>query len=281
MKHKRFLLGIGLVVAANLIVLGTVAYNRTGSPDARLTLTARELPVAWHYGFGSENTGLSLRIRWSQEQGTVRAILDRKKLESLGFDFSRALQNTDMDHYKTLLPRKAYAVLEYEGPAWRRLLKSRQEKLTADLAKVGSDTQRERLKQSYERFAKTASRLVLVDVGPDCAALRTRYPDRNRYIVAKARVSAYAYVRGAGSNPPGYRIVGAVTELLPDTLYVPRKFHRVLRESAPALFRPRRAYRPGRIEPPAYQVTLAYGRGDEPWIEKVDVMKAGNDQRTQ
>ena len=250
MKNKIYLLGIALVLAINLIVLSSVAYNRSGSPHARLTLTARELPIAWHYGFGSENTGLSLRIRWSEGAGRARAILDRTKLESLGFDFYRAVENTGLDHHKTLLPREAYAVLEYGGDAWKQLLRSRQEKLSADLAKAGSDAQRERLKQSYERFEKTASRLVLVDVGPDRAVLRTRYPDGSRYIVAKARVSAYVYAPGPRRNPSSHRIIGAVSELLPDTVYVPRKFHAVLQKSDPELFRLRWAHRAGRIEPP-------------------------------
>lgn len=278
MKQKRYLLGVALVLVTNLIVLGGVAYNRSGTPHARVMMTARELPIAWHYGFGSENTGLSLRIRWSEGVRRAQAILDRKKLESLGFDFSRALGNTHPDHRKTLLPRKAYAVLEYNGDAWKRLLRSRQEKLTADLAKAGNDAQRNRLKQSYERFEKTASRLVLVDVGPDRAALRTRYPDGSRYIVARARVSAYVY-------PPGVRgerrIIGAVSGLLPGTVYVARKFHTALRAANPDLFRLRWTYRPGRIEVPAYQVTLAYGRNDEPWIENVAATKTDGGQRRQ
>ncbi|MEJ2345591.1 MAG: DUF4824 family protein [Gammaproteobacteria bacterium] len=275
MKHKRYLLGIALVLATNLVVLGGVAYNRSGSPHARLTLTARELPIAWHHGFGSENTGLSLRIRWSQRADGARAILDRTKLESVGFDISRALQDTDPAHRKTLLPRQAYAVLEYDGGAWKRLLRARQEKLATELAKAGSDTQRKRLNRSFARFEKTASRLVLVDVGPDQAVLRTRYPDGSRYIIAKARVSAYVYGAGTGGGP-GYRIFGVVSELLPGAVYVPRQFHGVLRKSDPELFRLRWAYRPGRIKLPAYQVTVAYGRSDEPWIESVAAIAAGD-----
>lgn len=279
MRPRRYLLSVALVLAANLVVLGGVAYNRSGSPHARLVMTARELPIAWHYGVGGENTGLSLRIRWTEGADGAHTILDRKELESLGFDVSGALKNTDWDRYKTLLPREAYVVLEYDGDAWQRLLRSRQETLTAELAKARNDAQREQLKQSYERFEKTASRLVLVDVGADPAALRKRYPDGRQYIVTRATVSAHVSVPGTrDDHGSGSRVIGTVSRLLPDTVYVPRKFHDVLRKSDPESFRLRWAYRPDRLETPVYQVTLAYGRRDEPWIEHVAAMRAGDAQ---
>lgn len=65
MRRPGYLLAAALVVVVNGIVLAGVAYNRTGVPTARMVLTARELPVASSYfPHNSEDTGLSLHIRW-------------------------------------------------------------------------------------------------------------------------------------------------------------------------------------------------------------------------
>lgn len=272
MKRKGFLLALAVVLVANVFVLAGVAYNRGGAPDARLTLTARELPPAWDFGDytdGGENTGLSLRIEWQNNPDIEKSILTREKLASLGFRFPPVQGKPDGKESKTLLDRKAYVVLEYNGRAWAGLLQARQVALAKLLADARNDAERQRYQKSHDHFERTASRLVLVDVGLDPAALRARYGDGGKYLIAKARVSASSYFRDVQARSTEHEVQGHISELLPDTVYVPRQFHGLIQQ--PGKPRPRFGwqYDPDSTVLPDYQVTLAYGQRHEPWVEAV------------
>jgi hypothetical protein len=277
MKRKGFLLALGLVLATNLVVFAGVAYNRGGTPDARLTLTARELPLAWTFGEhpdSSENTGLSLQISWQRNGEAEAKLLTRAKLEALGFEFP-AGDKPDWAHHKDLLDRKAYVVLEYDGEAWTALLKQRAAALAEAQAKAKDDVARQHRQREHEHFANTASRLVPVDAGLDAATLRARYADGAKYLIAKARIAAYPSYRDPQRPSDEYDIHGRVAELLPDTLYVPRQFHALVQQ--PGQARPGFGWQadPDYATPlPDYQITLAYGRRHEPWIEAVAVKPA-------
>lgn len=267
MKRKGFLLALVLVIVVNAIVLSGVAYNRSGTATAHLILSARELPLSWGYG-SEENTGLSLRIVWNHS--TDKTILTQEKLESLGFSFPETREIRSPKNTKQPLPRKAYAVLEYNGNAWVQLLKKRQDDLAKSLENAKTDQQREMLQKNYDQFEKNASRLVLVDVGVNPTSLRAQYSDTGKYLITQARVTAYAYFKGNKNNPFKYEINGAISELLPDTIYVPRQFHNLIQK--PGQRRPAYYdwnYRPDNISLPQYQVTLDYGKRYEPWVESV------------
>lgn len=66
------------------------------------------------------------------------------------------------------LNRNAYLVLEYDGPAWREW----RDKLPPGVS----------YRLTPEHLNQT-SRLVLIDVGPDAAALRRKYPDTKRILI--------------------------------------------------------------------------------------------------
>ena len=46
MKKYGLIAAIALIVLTNVVVLAGVAYNRSGEPDATVTLTERELNLA-------------------------------------------------------------------------------------------------------------------------------------------------------------------------------------------------------------------------------------------
>jgi hypothetical protein len=260
------------VLAVNVFVLAGVAYNRSGTPTARMVLTARELPLAWgngEYGESGENTGVSLRLDWNNRSDTEKSILSREELESVGFRFPPAGETWDMQHRKSFLDRKAYAVFEYNGEAWAALLKARQASLAKSLADAKNDAQRQRSQQSYDHFEKTASRLVLVGIGLDPAALRGRYPDGGKYLIAKVKVAAYLFIPDRQYRPQDYEIHGRLAALLPDALYVPRQFHALIEKPGAKVVSWRWKYDVDASEVPPYQVTLAYGQRYEPWVEEV------------
>lgn len=267
MKRRGYLLALGLVLVVNGLVLAGVAYNRSGAPTARVVLTERELPVGWA-GLGSgEDTGLSLRINWrlpSVALGTQEGAaspsgrwFDASKLAELGFDVDFPRNPGEYRSIKQPLPRRAYVVLEYGGAAWEAFREAKREEIRRQLAKAENDRQRERINKMAENEEKTGSRLFAVDVGRDPAALRARHPDRTRYLVVPAEVAAFVRPRFQGSRLLGYTLEGQIVQLLPDTINVPRRYRALI------------SSRPNGAAGLRYQVTLAYGRRYEAWIESV------------
>jgi Domain of unknown function (DUF4824) len=275
MRKRGLLMALGLLLLANALVLSGVWYNRSGAPDSVMTLTDREMPVAYNYP--RENSGMSLTIRTYQNfyGGSVTlmddplAWLDRKKLETLGFDFTAEAGAGDPYGFRRRhLPRRAYAVLEYDGPAWERW----KGKLIAELTKADRDEKEgkkttpppDARRKSIGRALATDSHLFIIDAGKDAAALRRRYPDQKHYLIlpAKVRVSSFAYA-AAGKDA----IRGSV-ELLTPEVNVPHRLHSKLVKPGTQIIRfGMRAA--GTETEPRYQVLLRTGRRFEPWIEDV------------
>jgi hypothetical protein len=253
-------IAIAIVVAANVLALGGAAWNRGGEPDAILELTERELELP---PAKPENTALVLWLRWSdpsnervsspQRQASspakqssrplsadarVASWFDRARLEAVGFDCGLPLDDAHRARYRAMPPRRVYAVLEYDGEAWRSLERS--------IVANGEDPSR-------------LSRLMVVDAGLDRAALRVRWPDRRRAVVVPA--TAVLLVDRAEDGRLSLR--GRIVEVYPSQLNVPRPLNRALAPLQPRAAEPAR----GR-----YRVKVAWGRSD-PWIE--DVLPAG------
>jgi len=290
MRQRGMLIAVGLVLLVNAIVLVGAATNRSGEPDAVVTLTERELPLSSYDGYADrENTGLGLRLNWSQ--GRTRSVrtafqpagstgrpdwFDKAKLEAVGFDCTMPLDDPHAEiHYAKMLPRKTYAVLEYEGNAWEAWLANERKDL-ADMAsnvKKGevSPKQLTDARQVYERDARTHSRLCVVDVGNDPAALRQQYGDRARFLIFPATVRLSYYkpgVLGDDFSRQPWQLSGLIEQILTDEISVP-KGHRAILEKLLRTDRERtRDYSPyaERQRDPAYAVTLPVGKRHEPWV---------------
>lgn len=192
MKQSGLLLAAAVVIVSNALVLFGVARNRAGSPVETIQLTQRELPKAFSE---KEDTGVSLRFNWNR-YGLPRQEspwLDRAKLESLGFDTAAALR--DPKHQP--LPRPAFVVFEYNGPAWEEWAQAR--------------------KQESSQFDPTdLSRLVPIDAGKSPEPLRQKYSDRQRYLIVRGVIRAFVNT-GKGSK----QVDGSVSEILPQNIHVP------------------------------------------------------------
>ena len=134
----------GLVVVTNVMFLSAANWNRRGEPEAVLSLTERELamPTARQ----DEGAGLELSLLLTHEPPRVirRAArwrryelpsvdygwLDRSKLLELGFrlDFDPSLPDA-AEHYSHAMPRRAYVVVEYDGEAWKRWIRGREQQV--------------------------------------------------------------------------------------------------------------------------------------------------------
>jgi Domain of unknown function (DUF4824) len=280
MRRAGFPLALALVVVTNAVALGGVLGNRRGEPDAVVTLTERELTIGY---VGEEDTGLALHLDWNQRwDGSDPGWLDRGKLESLGFDCSVPPDDPRAElHYGKALPLQRYAVLEFEGEAWRRWLADQEREIEKLRGKVARHEERESSVMLREKELATArvanSRLMLVDVGRDPVVLRRLHPDRTRFIVAPAAI--YIYFSSGWKSPDGTVhppvLQGRVSEILVQEIHVPLSLRPILdrlrREDDKAADTAgksllERRFGPGRGQAPRYEVILKYGRRHEPWI---------------
>lgn len=270
MTKLRWAAPLAFLAAVNVVVLAGAAWNRSGSPEASVVLTERELSLAREYS-SDENSGAGFALqlcRFCEDPSWF----GRAKLEALGFDVEGYL-GQELRTRKRPLQRKAYAVLEYDGPAWQAALQRERralEKLQAQVAsgEVGS----EHIKAAEDRLRRMQaldSRLLPVDVGRDPQILRTSYPDASRYIIAPATVRMRE-CRGRQCAEPAY---GQVADILTGSIHVPARFHRVF-DSAFGSERPWWSYGSllwaRDLEGPRYRVELHYGRRHEPWVGRIE-----------
>lgn len=253
--NRALWLGLGLILLSNAVALGGVWYNRSGEPEARLTLSSRELErVSDALLRGEENSVLRLRLSWRHAAGNARLPwLDAAKLDELGFsaeDLERPLSRQ--------LPRRVWLVLELDGPAYRRQLDGARQALQAaesalQAAPDNEELQRQRdeRRRQLQYEEQLASRLMLVDAGVDAEALRRRWPDRRRQVLLSGRIEPYRH--GAQAD------YGASIRLDGARLSLPRANRELFR-----------GWPWGHDETgPKVQVEVAFGRRHEPWVLSV------------
>jgi hypothetical protein len=290
MRKYGLISAIALLVIVNVVVLAGVARNRSGAPDAVVELTERELPLGFYRGTADkENTGISLRLDWNQYPAYSRFLhrnsrgfrddwFDQAKLEAVGFDCSMPLTDAKAElHYEKMLPRKAYAVLEYEGIAWEAWRARAEQDLSevVEKANKGALMQKD-LKEAqdeYERGLKTHSRLFAIDAGSDPARLRQQYPDNKRFLIAPAQVRlSYNRNYNVDAKKNGSpKLTGYITEVLVDDINVPKTMRAVIDTLTGKGTNPLGSYSSygANTQEPRYKVTLVYGKRYEPWIADI------------
>jgi hypothetical protein len=285
-------LGALVVLAVNGYVLGVARWNRSGEPTSRIRLTEREL--AMPLGREKDDSGLFLtlaladrppapvaRARWLTNRKPPpyrHAWLDEAKLGALGFDLERlraeARDSSSTHDRFAIAVRAAYLALEYDGPAWRAWIESREAEVAA-LRASGDGGHLSEAEALLANDETSRSRLMPVDAARDAALLRARHPDRSTVVVAAGFVSARATVDESGS----VAIHGEVERLAVPMISVPLDSLRALEPFAPKVSEAEAERRlrddalasrlPAPVAP-RYAATLAYGRGFEPWIEGVE-----------
>ncbi|MCF8724375.1 hypothetical protein LQ236_002395 [Nitrospina gracilis] len=292
MKRYGTPVAIGLILFINVWVIAGVVYNRSGEPEARITLTERELPKAWQE---RENTGLFLRLHWQmpgfQKPGHYNpepGWFTRDKLVDLGFRVEMPANDTKAyDYYRHQLPRDAFIVLEMEGPTWNFWRKGAVDyyaSLKSDLEKETDESKIQSLNrqiESLKRSMVTQSRLFAVDAGRSPSQLRERYPDRSRHLIVRGivRIRKSVFPSGErGKNGKNEAVInGYIQKILIDQLHVPYLFRDRFFQfvSKPRYWSPARSRRAGKKNEmgPRYAVTLSYGKRYEPWITEITELK--------
>jgi hypothetical protein len=239
MKRSGLILAITILLSANAIALILAARNRTGVPVQTIELTERELVLQ---SMGQDNSGVGLSLSWHRQEES--AYFTRAQMEAIGFDFRipKGREGKEM----LLLPRLAYAALEYKGKAWEQWSQR-------------SETEKQPSRPGPPSRSST-TRLFVVDLSPNIIELRSRYPDQSKYLIVAAVVQArFQEIKDpkTGTVIPD-QCVGYISDILPSGINVPLPFSKLLAPLSPD----------PKAEP-RYTVTLAYGRNLEPWVTSV------------
>ena len=240
MKRATLWVAGAVVIASNAVALIGVALNRSAVTQ-EIDLTERELPVD---RLAEGNSGVSLHLRWVESvPNDGPGWLGVDKLAELGFDVRTPVTDPSAGiKYRAVLPRDAFVVLELGGAAWETWVKKREE-----MSQRVSNDSRE------PSWARSGTRLMAVDVGPDPAALRHRYPDQTRYLIVHATIRL---VRQSRWDPEKKRFTppdllrGYVQQVNPDQIHLPLPYASAISGA----------------KNNKYVVTLRYGNRYEPWI---------------
>ncbi|MBS1827517.1 MAG: DUF4824 family protein [Acidobacteria bacterium] len=227
-----------IVLVANAVALRHASANRSGSPDAEIELTDRELV---YYSNGSHEP-VFLRLEYSgsyYSPGDYSRYITEADLRAVGFDLSRpANAHNAYNHYRRQQARSVIAAFEYEGASW----KQQEEAIRNSDPKFGQ-----------KRLLTHGSRLVPIGIGPDLATMRQRFPDRSKIILLPASVRVRA-----GST----KVEGWISDV-PAVIHVPHEFQQQFRDL------PTKVRADNQTEP-LYKVRLRFGANLEPWILSVE-----------
>ena len=278
-KATALATGLIMIVLGNAVALTGAYYNRSGEPDAKVTLTQRELHISYLGGFLREHSGIAFSLNWRVSNNNLYYTshwvypdwLNETKLKDIGFDTSlpTTTRHADRD-YRKMLPREAYVVLEYEGPAYEARIEQlrnnleQQQQLALehpnDKQHVTNVRQAELALKNEE---KTFSHLYAVDAGSDKNMLRQRYPNRNRYIIVTGQVRIALSTKGDKSPP---HLTGRIQALNIKSITAPYSVRqRIKHFFAKKRYSARRNFQ--------YNITLAYGKRLEPWIADFSIIQ--------
>jgi hypothetical protein len=239
--NRGLLAAAGLVIAANIVVLGGVAYNRSRVVQ-RVELDERELRLA---PTNDEDTGVSLYVEYARTHWTrgFDDWLTESKIREAGFDLPAPPAKGTQ--WRALLPRQVFVAFEIEGDVWRKW------------------QEEERARREQEKTGPVVSlpptRLIAVDLSRDAESLHRRYPDPKKHLIIRAviRVSWNSWMDANRQSKEGWR--GYLTELLPNSVHVPQPFSNILRPWTRDL-----------ATTPRYSVTLCFGARGEPWLARIN-----------
>ena len=263
-RHKALAAGTALILLANIVVIVGVMWNRSGEPDSVVLLTERELPMQYSR---RENSGLSLQFDWNINYTYRFDWLDAAKLDELGFRHLDGLDAQNLIKYSNkAVPRSAYIVLEYDGPAFQAEVQEAEANVAKEAALLAGtpDNKEQQLRLDYarrnlEQLRHSSSRLIPVDAGLDHDTLRRRYPDSTRYIIAGGQIQVFY----SGSRNGGIPYGGRISDIDVTSIHVPLEFRSTFDKL------PDRQYHKEGYTLPRYRVELAYGKRLEPWIRAV------------
>lgn len=257
---RRLIVPLLVILLVNAWVLARVAYNRVGEPVQQLALTERELALPYRWKNNSENSGISLSLRW-------QALSD----DVLKHRFSRSLAVTETTYYSLgfkrgeacppsprrggqALPVKAWVMLEYDGPHYQQYLHKWQEYIKSLELTEEPDSQRlENARSNWRKVREEESRLFVVAVATSPELLVEMQQAGRHYWLSPAIVA-----QTDDCMTPQVRVV----KLLSGNIAIPLQHRKHLEHLRPRHYS-------DEPQPPRYAVKLAAGSLYEPWVSAV------------
>lgn len=231
-----------VVLVANAVVLSNVAQNRRGQPTNLISLTSRELPVR-----PADPEGGLFFTGIAYQEGSILEWFDARKLASLGFDMSVAIDDPAAQrHYRRQRARQVFVVLEYDGEAAKQWRSQHEARILSTAPGQNRTT--------LENEREWHTRLFAIDVSADYASARARYPDLHKYLIVPCTAGVSFWEESARGKLNRY-VRGYLGRLLVGQIHVPARF-------AAELIGPRRPE--VTWSAPAFEVTLRYGQRFEP-----------------
>ena len=289
---KHYMLAVGLLLlVSNVLVLAGVAYNRSGEPVSKITLTERELSSPYSYSYRKEDSGVAFYLQWRVHSDrttyssygyysgpyTPAAWLDKEKLTQLGFDTSFEPGKKDSYRFYNNLPeREVYLVLEYDGESYQRALRMSEENLfekeslLESMPKNITEQERKRIENNaktarnfLEQEQNSRTRLFVIDADLNDESLRKKYADQARYLVVKGKIGVTQQSKNKKTV-----VRGRISEILSNRIHIPLPFRDQLVE-----FSKTKKYRKYKGNKPRFQGTFAWGKRYEPWIVGVSMLE--------
>ncbi len=261
-KRKGWLLaGLALIALTNCWILASVAYNRSGEPEAVLLLSERELLPSRHWR-QQENSGVALALLTRQPRADkARAPIDLSVMRQLGFSIEMPGDAFRYAHPFMRQPsRDAMVVLEFDGETHQMEIRAQQKilaKARAALSAAPDDKRRidelNYAEKALQRARTRDSRLYVVDAGLDAAQLRQRYPDRTRFFIVPGRVQPWANY----SVKP--LLFGGRAEPLLREIQIPYEWRAHFRGDHPV----------NCCQNHRYTLEILFGRHLQPWVRAV------------
>lgn len=257
---RKLLVPLLLIVLVNVWVLGRVAYNRMGEPAQQLMLTERELALPYRWKHNSENSGLSLSLRW---QTLPEDVAEHRHWRSLAVSevvynrlgFTRREQCPSRQRGGQPLPTEAWVMLEYDGPHYRQYLQQMREHVKFQELNAEPDSHAvNNARTRWHKAREEESRLFAVAVDTSIEPLLELQRDGRRYWLSPALVAP-----SDDCMRPQVRVV----RLLSGSIAIPLQHRRLLEHLRP------RPYSDD-PQPPRYSVKLAAGQLYEPWVMAVE-----------
>lgn len=268
-RYKALVIGTSIIILTNVVALGGVAYNRSGTADSSLELSEREL--SYNIYQRDDNSGVAVSLLWKVlSKGILGAPrkdisydlynysndahwLTAAKIAELGFDVTTPdIREAGVYRYKQLKDREVFLVLEFNGPSYA--VYTRQVKVHANAL----SSKEEAIRQIAEADDKV-SRLFVINAGTNADVLRQRYPNRSMYIIAKGVVGANW--QGTGDK---HELNAYISRLSVSSLHIPKPHDAVFS-----------AYNSGTSNRAdvSFRIDVDYGKRYEPWITSARTAK--------
>ena len=274
---KRWaIFGLSLIVVTNLFVFSNILANRFLGEVNTLTLSERELKVPYNYGLHKEDSSLVLDINWRVKHSDADGYWYNRqlpttpeKIVSLGFQLPDESNSRRFTHQ---LEQELYWLIEFDGSAYREVIKRLNAKIDAAKTQFELDGHDEskkelkRLQELLEQELEVRSRLFVIDVAARPEALDLEEAT-DEYFIVVGRVKPgvhYDYQSKEKPQPKSYYL--HLRDMSVESIYVPLAYSKGVRQKV----------KNQRNENIQYSLVVNWGSQYEPWVTDFILTRSEN-----